>query len=414
MRVEIIAVGTELLLGQHVDTNSAWMGEQLALAGINSHFQCKVGDNHQRIKSAIEIALARSEGVILCGGLGPTPDDITREAIAAVMGTELVQDDAIAQRIEQRFRERNRPMPPSNLRQALVPVGARVLSAMPGTAPGLMCPVGDKVIYAVPGVPAEMKVMVGEDIIPDLQRRAGGRAVIQSRVLRTWGESESGLAERLAERIAFWDRERGGVTLAFLASGVEGIKVRITAKATDGAQAKALIDAEEAEIRTILGDLVFGVDDQSMEVAVLGALAARRWTLGVAEAVTGGLMTARLTAAALSSEAETAFRGGITACHRDLRAELFTSVEPLESPAAAEALAQGARRWLGSDLGLAATGVTEEGGNHGLRPGTAFLAVADASGTTAATVHLPGRRSMVRELTVISALNLLRLQKLNT
>ncbi len=195
MRCEVVAVGTELLLGQIVDTNSSWIGERLSLAGIDSHFQTKVGDNLERIISVVRVALARSDAVIMCGGLGPTHDDITREAIAAVMDVPLVRDEAIAERIRGLFHARGRSMPAINLRQADVPKGARVIGQMPGTAPGLVCPVGEKVIYAVPGVPFEMREMVDGTVLPDLKRRAGAESIIGSRVLRTWGWSESRLAE---------------------------------------------------------------------------------------------------------------------------------------------------------------------------------------------------------------------------
>src|SRR3954452_20658913 len=221
MRCEVVAVGTELLLGQIVDTNSSHIGEQLALAGIDSHFQTKVGDNLDRIVSAFRLALDRSDAVIVCGGLGPTQDDITRDAIAQVMGVELVQDDEVLHRIEEMFRARNRTMARNNALQALVPVGARVIEQRRGTAPGLICPVGDKVLYAVPGVPHEMKVMVEQAIIPDLQERMGERAAIVSRVLRPGGLAESTLAERIAPRLDALEAT-GNPTIAFLASGIEG------------------------------------------------------------------------------------------------------------------------------------------------------------------------------------------------
>src|SRR3954451_282585 len=192
MDCEVVAIGTELLLGQIVDTNSSWIGEQLALAGIDCKLQTKVGDNLDRMVAAIEGALARADAVICCGGLGPTQDDITREAIARVMGVELELDEDRADLIRWMFRGRDRRMPENNLLQAYKPVGAEFLETQPGTAPGLCAPVGDKVVYAVPGVPWEMQQMMSTDILPDLQRRAGLSAVIRSRTLRTWGESESG------------------------------------------------------------------------------------------------------------------------------------------------------------------------------------------------------------------------------
>ena len=185
MRCEVVAIGTELLLGQIVDTNSAWIGAQLAQAGIDSYFQTKVGDNLARIVGCIRQALERSDAVILCGGLGPTQDDITREAIAEVMGVPLVRCAELAERIRALFAARGREMAANNLRQADVPEGASAIPEMPGTAPGLICPVDGKVIYAVPGVPHEMQTMLRGTVLPDLQRRAGVRAVIRSRVLRT-------------------------------------------------------------------------------------------------------------------------------------------------------------------------------------------------------------------------------------
>jgi len=301
-------VGTELLLGQIVDTNSAWMGERLAAAGIDSHFQTKVGDNLDRIIGALRIALSRSDAVIVCGGLGPTQDDITREAIAAVMNVPMSRDDAVAERIAAMFSVRGREMSESNLRQADVPVGATVIPQTLGTAPGLICPVGHKVVYAVPGVPYEMQDMLERAVLPDMQARAGTSATIVSRVLRTWGLAESTLAERLGGRLEALDAAGGNPTIAFLASGIEGIKVRVTAKAATHAEALALLEAEDAEIRGVLGSLVFGVDDDTMESAVGALVEDAGLTVAVAESVTGGLVASRLCEVPGASQW---FRGGV-------------------------------------------------------------------------------------------------------
>jgi len=237
MRCEIIAIGTELLLGIIVDSNSAWLGEQLALAGIDSYYQVKVGDNFGRIEACIRQGLERSDAVICCGGLGPTQDDITRDVIARVMGVEMRRDEAIAAKIRHIFESRGRVMSANNLLQANIPIGASPIAQMPGTAPGLVCPVGDKVIYATPGVPSEMREMFFGTILPDLRRRAGQTSVIKSRVLRTWGMSESGIAEVLENRFGELDK-LGNPTIAFQASGIDGIKVRIVAKCDDEATAK--------------------------------------------------------------------------------------------------------------------------------------------------------------------------------
>src|SRR5271165_1480643 len=262
MRIEIVAVGTELLLGQITDTNSQWMGEHLAAAGVASHFHQAVGDNHERMVLAFRTALARSDGVIVCGGLGPTHDDITREAIAEVMNVSLRRDEQAVARMRTVFSSRGREMPDSNLRQADVPEGATVIPQTKGTAPGLICPVGHKVVYAVPGVPYEMADMFERAIAPDLVRRMvdGGESsgTIASRVVRTWGMSESGLAEALGGYIAGLDEQAAAdgagatATIAFLASGIEGIKVRVTVRAADEGAARASLDAHEAANRSVL------------------------------------------------------------------------------------------------------------------------------------------------------------------
>jgi nicotinamide-nucleotide amidase len=407
MRCEIVAVGTELLLGQIVDTNSSWIGEQLALAGIDHTHGQTVGDNLARMVDAISLAVSRADAVIVCGGLGPTQDDITREAIAQVMGVRLVPDDDVADRILEMFASRGRRMPANNLRQALVPEGAAAIAdPQPGTAPGLICPVGDSVIYALPGVPYEMKAIVTGAVLPDLQRRSGEPAVIRSRTLRTWGESESGLAERLADHVTELD-SAGTVTLAYLASGIEGLKVRVTVKAGSEAEAQVLLGAEEQVLRGMLGSLVFGVDDMAMEHAVAELLVARGLTLAVAESLTGGLVAARLVNVPGASHW---FRGGIVAYASDVKRSLLDVPEgPVVSEVAAAAMAEGVRSALGADVGLGVTGVAGPEPQDGERPGTVFLAIAGLDDKPLVTrVTLPGDRERVRQFSCISLLDLLR------
>ena len=414
MRVEVVAVGTELLLGQIVDTNSSWIGEQLALVGLNSHYQTKVGDNPARIREVLELALSRSDAVICCGGLGPTQDDLTRDVIADVMGVELVHDEAIAERIAAMFASRGREMPAINLRQATVPVGASTIPQQPGTAPGLMCPVAwkdedgnpaEKVIYAVPGVPYEMKEMVEGFILDDLVARSGERAVIRSRILRTWGMSESGLAEILADRITELD-ELGNPTLAFLASGVEGMKVRITAKAADEATAVAMLDAEQDLLEPIIGHLVFGYDGDNMEAVVVRELIERGLTVSVAESLTGGYVAGRI---ASVPGASATFTGGVIAYDSRIKFQLLGVPEgPVVTEEAAVAMAEGVRRAMGSDIGLATTGVAGPDEAEGKPVGTVCLAVASDEGAVATTVRLPGDRERIRQFSAITLLDLLR------
>ena len=417
MRCDVLAVGTELLLGQIIDTNSSWLGENLALHGFDSLSQVKVGDNVERIIGHLGRMVREADAVIICGGLGPTHDDLTREAIASVMGVDLVLDDDVADVIRHMFSSRNRPMPENNLRQAMVPVGAQIIEQTRGTAPGLICPVTvetvrgpvERVIYAVPGVPHELRDMFERAILPDLQSRSGEQWTIASRTLRTWGESESGLNERLDGVIADLDRA-GNPTLAFLASGWEGLKVRLTARAEDRRAAEALLLPWEERIRSILGSQVFGVDDQTMESVVLSMLADRGWTLGVAESVTGGLVTGRLTAVPGASRV---LRGGIVSYASEVKFDLLDVPEgPVVTEEAALAMAHGVRRVTSADVGLALTGVAGPDSQDGMRPGTLFAAVVwpEAGGTTDRVAHirLPGDRDTMRQLSVISALDLLR------
>jgi len=405
LRCDVLAIGTELLLGQIVDTNSAWIGEQLAANGIDCLFQAKVGDNHARIVDGLRASLARADAVLVCGGLGPTHDDITREAITEVMGSELVVDDAVADVIRHLFESRGRRMPDNNLRQAMVPVGATVIPQTRGTAPGLICPVGDKVVYAVPGVPHEMQDMLERAVLPDLRRRAGDTSVIASRVLRTWGESESGLDERLRDVIVRLD-ELGNPTLAFLASGWEGIKVRLTAKAATVADAGALLSGWESEIVALLGHLVFGFDDDTMESVVLELLRQRGLTIGLAESVTGGLVAARLTSVAGASDV---FRGSIVSYASDVKFDVLGVPEgQVVTPEAAAAMAVGAQRVLGADVGLALTGVAGPTEQDGQPVGTLHVGLATADGVETASLRLPGTRDQMRQFSVISSLDLLR------
>ncbi len=409
MRCEVVAIGTELLLGQIVDTNSAWIGAQLAQAGINSYFQTKVGDNLARIVGCIRQALERSDAVIVCGGLGPTQDDITRDAIAEVMGVPLVRSAELAERITALFTARRREMAANNLRQADVPEGAAVIPEMPGTAPGLICPVGDKVIYAVPGVPHEMQTMLRGTVLPDLQHRAGVSAVIRSRVLRTWGHTESGLAELLAPRMLELDA-LGNPTLAFQASGIEGIKVRITAKAGDGPSADAILATEEALLRPLLGEIVFGVDEQTMESVVVDLLQERGLTLALAESVTGGLAAARLSSVPGAGDV---LRGALVAYASDVKFALLDVPEgPVVTAPAARTMAAGVRKLLGADVGLATTGVAGPDEQDGQPVGTVFLGLALGDHVEAREVRLPGDPDRVRQYAVISVLDLLRRQLL--
>ena len=407
MRCDVLAVGTELLLGQIVDTNSAWIGEQLATAGIDSYLHVQVGDNQARMVAQLRALLADADAVIVCGGLGPTQDDITREAIAEVMGAPLERRDDLADAIREMFASRGRSMPASNLRQADVPKGGEPIPNPNGTAPGLLCPLNGKTVYAVPGVPHEMRHMVASAVIPHLLERSGERGTILSRTLKTWGTSESGLSEMISGRVD----TQTNPTIAFLARGIEGLIVRISAKAGTREEAEALIDAEEALLRGILGDLVFGVDDETMESVVSDILRDRGWSLGLAESLTGGLVGSRISDAPGSSEI---FKGSIVSYATEVkRSVLGVTAERVVSGECAVQMAEGARRVLGADVGLAVTGVAGPTEQEGQPVGTVWFGVA-LPGREPEAVHarLPGNRLLVRQFSTISLLNLARLRLL--
>lgn len=410
MRCEVVAVGTELLLGQVVDTNSSWLGDRLALAGIDCHFQVKVGDNRGRVADAIRFALTRADAVLLCGGLGPTQDDLTREAIADVLGVPLERDDEIVERIRAMFSSRSRSMPESNLRQADVPLGATAIEQRMGTAPGLICPVGpsgEQVVYAVPGVPHEMKEMVERAVIPDLVARAGETATILSRTLRTWGLGEAGLSELIAGRVD----QQTNPTIAFLASGIEGIKVRLTAKAASVAEAQELLAVEEAELRGILGEAVFAVDDETMEDAVGRLLLASGRSLAVAESLTGGMVASRLVDVIGASDW---FKGGVVAYDSQVKFDVLDVRDgPVVTAEAAEQMARGVATLLSADVGLATTGVAGPDEQEGRPVGTVFLGLWFDGQAESAEIRLPGERQHVRGLATISVLNMLRLRLLD-
>jgi nicotinamide-nucleotide amidase len=413
VRCDVLAIGTELLLGQIVNTNSSWIGEQLAAAGIDTCEHRKVGDNLDRMVQCLRELLDRADAVIVCGGLGPTPDDVTREAIAEVMGVELERREELIEHIRAIFGGRGRPFPENNLRQADVPVGGGVIPNPIGTAPGLQCEIvgegGDgKVVYAVPGVPYEMTEMVNTYVLPDLLERSGQRAVIVSRSLKTWGTSESGLAEMIAERVD----QQTNPTIAFLARGIEGICVRMTAKAPTEDEALTLLDAEDVELRKVLGELVFAVDDDTMESEVLRLCEERGWTLGVAESLTGGFIGARLTNVPGASRT---YRGSVASYATDVkRSVLGVTAEKVVSEEAVKEMAEGAQRVLGADVGIAVTGVAGPDEQDGQPIGTVWYGIAvPGHEPEAITARLPFDRERIRQFSTITLLNTLRMRLLS-
>ena len=402
MIVEVIAVGTELLLGQIVNTNASHIGAALAERGFDANYQQVVGDNHERLTASIKLAIGRSDVVIITGGIGPTQDDLTREAVCAATGLEMVFSETYADHLREWWERRGRVMPESNLQQAEHPAGADLLMNAKGTAPGLAINHEGTLIFCIPGVPAEMEYLLAEEVLPMITASAGKTSVLSSRLLRTWGRSESEVADTLD------DVYRGSTnpSLAFLASGGE-IKVRITAKADDQQGADALIEPMENEVRARLGDSVFGVDDETIERVLLRMLGDLGYTIASAESMTGGLVTAALTSLPGSSAV---VKGGLVAYQADLKRTLLGigDVSGLVTKETAEAMAQGGRKLLGADVVVSVTG---SAGPEPLEkpPGTMVIAVATPDHVQAKELRMVGDRERIRTYAVTNALHFTRL-----
>ncbi len=406
MRAEIVAVGTELLLGQIIDTNSALIASRLAEIGVDCYYQSRVGDNHARIVSSLRLALSRCDVVIVCGGLGPTQDDITREAVAEVLGVPLELDASVLETIESYFSRLGRPMPENNKLQALVPRGAEVISQMKGTAPGLICNVGNKVLYAMPGVPYELEDMLDRGVLQDLLKRQDAQETIRSLVIRTWGLSESKLAEVLSPEIDRLDAI-GDVTLAFLASGMEGLKVRATAKGADEAEVNEKLDAEKTILESTLGDYIFGYGSDTMESVVGELLYDRGATLSVAESLTGGLLASKVVS---HPGASRYFLGGVVSYAAEAKREILGVRDlPVISSEVASDMAVGVSRLFSSDYGLSLTGVAGPDSQEGKEPGTVWIGISAKGDVYTKQIFLGGDRERVRWYSAMSALDLLRL-----
>ncbi|MDR7579015.1 MAG: competence/damage-inducible protein A [Armatimonadota bacterium] len=407
-RAEVISVGTELLLGQITDTNATYICQRLAECGIPVYFRQTVGDNFERVQQAFRLAWSRAELVVFTGGLGPTEDDLTKEAVAAVLGTELVEDPGALAHLEQFFARRGRTMTANQRRQALIPRGAVAIPNRWGTAPGVFWEADGRVVVMVPGVPREMRGMVDDFVVPELRRRGWvGEDVIRSRVLRTVGIGEGQLEELVRDLI-----HTTNPTVAPLAH-VGEVHLRITARGSPE-EVSRLLDEAEGRLRERLGDAVYGVDDETLDEVVARLLRDSGLRVAVAESCTGGLVGERLTAVPGSSAY---FLGGVVAYGNEAKVKLLGVPQRLleqfgaVSAEVAEAMARGVRETFRADLGLGVTGVAGPGGGTEAKPvGRVYLAVADPRSSRTVRADFgeePGREG-VRRLASQAALNLLR------
>lgn len=411
MRAEIIAVGDELLHGGVVNSNATWLGQQLSDVGVDLRRCVVVGDQLDVITEALREAWRRVDLVLLTGGLGPTQDDLTRDAVAAAAGVPLVRDPGLQQQLTRQLQAAGRRVPERNFRQADLPQGAQALPNGRGTAPGLLLDAGGRLTIALPGPPHELEPMFTVAVLPELARRVGGGSVLVHRQLRTVGLWESAVAEAMAPEVERVSRA-GNPVIAFLASG--GMTtVKITARAGSLPQAQTLIAPVETFARQVLGPALFGADGDTLESVLVAAMAERGLTIACAESLTGGLLTGRLTAV---PGASAVVRGGVVAYATEAKSEQL-GVDPgllardgAVSAAAARAMARGVRQRFASSIGVALTGVAGPEPQEGKAPGTVHVAVSGPgpAADTDRTLHLPGDRDRVRTYSVVAAVDLVR------
>jgi nicotinamide-nucleotide amidase len=410
MKAEIIAIGTELLLGQIVDTNSAHIAQQLTTVGLDLHFKSTVGDNLERLKATLRTALNRSDFIITTGGIGPTLDDVTRQGVAEVLGRPLLFQPHLYDQISDFFKRVGRPMSPNNRRQAYIPEGAIPIENAVGTAPGFIAEQNGKAIITVPGVPHEMRHFMEHSVLPYLRKKLGIQEVIVSRVLKFFGIGESLVDERLKDLI----EEGTNPTIGLLAHTQIGeIHVRLTAKATEKVAAESLIAPLEKEIRGRLQEFIFGADGETYEGVLSSLLRQAGLSVAVAETAFGSSVIQTLKS--LEGNVEF-FRLGLTLISPEMAQKLLHIADPflkdrgLIGAEAAKAMAEGVRTLSGADLGL---GVTGRAGSGKGQDHIAYIALAHSGGTESIEQRWPFAMRFIENRMTKMALSQIRKYVLN-
>jgi nicotinamide-nucleotide amidase len=406
MRVEIISIGDELLIGQTVNTNAAWMGEQLITIGVQPEWATTVGDSRENILSALRIAESRAEVVLITGGLGPTHDDITKEVVTDYFGGTLELNHEVLEKVRERFRRRGIEMAKVNEEQAMVPENAEIMCNEKGTAPGIIFRRNDRPFFVMPGVPFEMKDMMIRYVLPELKKRLSGQT-IRIRNLMTTGVAESTLFDQLDNLPEILKLAQ----VAFLPS-LFGVKIRLLTTAASAEAADGLLRRAEAMVKEKIGGSIYAEDDVPLEVAVARLLLERKATISVAESCTGGMVGNLLTNIPGSSNFFE--RGLITYSNRAKIELLGVPSQVIEKHGAvssetAVAMAEGVRRAAGTDYGAAITGIAGPDGGTVEKPvGLVFVAVADKSGTTCERHVFANDRIGNKQRSSQAVLNLLR------
>lgn len=406
---EIITIGDELLIGQTVDTNSAWMGAELSLAGIRVNRITSISDNREEIIKALDESLSRADIILVTGGLGPTSDDITKETLCGYFGGTMVLSEEVLKDITGRLRRRNYAMNENNRRQALVPDNCTVIRNAAGTAPGMLFRKGEKAVISMPGVPNEMKYIMSEHVLPLLALKVAGSVIIHKNIM-TFGTFEALLAERLE---TFEKELPGRIKLAYLpAQGI--IKLRLTAHGNNFNEIRELVDRQVKKLYGIIPDVIYGEDEVTLEEMTGRLLSERHLTVSTAESCTGGRIASLITSVAGSSGW---YKGSVIAYDNSIKVNIL-GVKPeiiseygAVSGQTAAAMAEGIRRLTGTDFSVAVTGIAGPSGGTPEKPvGTVWLAVSSEKGTVTEKQTFGDDRIINISRSSYSALNLLRQQ----
>lgn len=411
MNGEIITVGTELLLGNIVNTNSAYLSQKMADLGINVYYHAAVGDNMQRLADTINTSLKRSDLVITCGGLGPTEDDITKEAVSKVLGLKLLPDEAVIKKIERRFKASGREMTKNNIKQGYIPEGAVVIENGNGTAPGVLIEKDGKIIIMLPGPPNELYLMFENKVLPYLKTKAD--SMIRSKILRVIGVGESAAEDMLKEIINNQDNP----TIAPYAKDGE-VHLRITAKTKTQEEAERLITEMEQNVRSILGENIYGYDEESLGEVVLRLLKERKMTISLAESCTGGLIADRLTDI---PGASSSLICGIICYSNESKINILGVKEDTikdygaVSDKTAEEMAIGVKRICGTDIGISITGIAgPEGGSTEKPVGLCYIGIATEKQVKVYKSIFNGNRKKIKSNSGNKALDIVRRELLFT